>query len=169
MPDSLSLTEWAINIQNSPSSNTTARYNATAYLNNQISAEEFLATMIYQIGLSATRAWKFEELYPKQTQQLIKIGQDLTYFGQKDTFRTEEINDLKAYYNQKFQQVSGQLVDLGKAQTNLSTTIQGSIDDIYKQLGNVGGGAGLSGFLGGLGTGGLIVVGLLIFMMVRHK
>lgn len=162
MVDTFDIVQLAKAAQNSNSAN--IRQLANYYLSGGISAEEFLTSFVAYTSISAVAAQEFETLYPKQTAQLIKIGQDLTYFGQKDVYRSQEINDLKSYYESKFSQVSGQLVSLGEGLTAQGEAFQSSIEDINSRLGSSSNGGLLGGVLGGIGGTGLIILAILFFM-----
>ena len=161
--DTFDISQLANQLANSPSANSNLKANAQLYLSGKISAETFFQSAIYYFSLSATGSLTFEQWFPKQTSQLIKIGQDLTYFGQKVTQIDSTIADFKDLYEKRNAEVSGQLVDLGESISGINDRISG--------LGSNNGGndGGIGGFLGGIGTGGLLVGGLVLFLLLRSR
>lgn len=100
----------------------------------------------------------FEQAYPKQTGQLIKIGQDLTQLGVETTRRATEIKNLSKFVNERAEFTNKKLVDIDEKLTNLGgATVEASEAIGFNKL------------LGGLGSTGLIIAaGIVIFLVARR-
>lgn len=105
----------------------------------------------------------FESLFPKQTAQLIKIGQDLTYFGQKVT----QIDDTLSRHQAKFKFYDEKI-------PYFDQKINSEFPDIHDKLNKLGGsvsdaskGAGIGQLLGGISLPLIIIGGVVLIMVLR--
>ena len=107
-------------------------------------------TITQTTGRTNVTLQSFESLYPKQTQQLIKLGQDNTKQGKDITEIRQNIKEKVAYFEKSKIDQGEKLVNLGKSVTDSSKS------------------SGLSSIIGGIGlTGVLIIGGVLIFTLLR--
>ena len=107
-------------------------------------------TITQTTGRTNVTLQSFESLYPKQTQQLIKLGQDNTKQGKDITEIRQNIKEKVAYFEKSKIDQGKKLVNLGKSVTDSSKS------------------SGLSSIIGGIGlTGVLIIGGVLIFTLLR--
>lgn len=167
MVDTLSLVELANNIIGSTNPNLSQilKSHAQNYLNGTISAESFLIYLMSEYGRNAVTAMTFEQLYPKQTSQLIKIGQDLTALGQIDVRQDASIKDLYA----KTSMLGDQTQSLGDSLTELSESVNTRFEEQWNRP-TGGGGDWFSSFMGGLGVSSpIIIIGIIIFIFLSRR
>ncbi len=103
----------------------------------------------------------FEEQFPQQTIQLISLGEATTMRAEEnirqdetDRLIFEAIQTNKEWLEEVNLRLSGTVVELGQSITDVSKA---------DQFG------GITSFLGGIGTGGLIAVAVVAFFVIRGK
>lgn len=116
------------------------------------------------LGRTNAQIGEFEQMFPKQTAQLIKMGQDLTYFGKKVT----DIDDTLARHQSKFKYYDEKLPYLDHKISAEFPDIHSKLEQLGKSTSDASKGAGLGQLLGGIGTTGLLIIGgVLLFITLR--
>lgn len=109
----------------------------------------------------ADSRFAFERLYPKQTMQLIKLGQDTTSLGRSVTSIWQKL----AYHDNKFKDVDQKLINLGNSIQDASKTATSALTESQKKEG----GFNLGSLFGGMNTGVLIIGGIIILALVMNR